>query len=119
MRFHAVLFSIYAKVPMLPVFTTRKIKNLLLDINWNHGYQLECNDKDIPIKLDELILINRFRTLISLHEHLHDKLLVVNRDFFTNNLGNLKRIMNLITCDYSKISFSLDTNVMSIKKHKN
>ena len=112
MRFHAVLFSIYTKVPMLPVFTTRKIKNLLLDINWGHGYELECNEKDIPVNMDELLLINRFRTLVELHEHLREKLLVVNRDLFTNNLGNMKRLMNLITCDYSKVNFSLDTNLI-------
>ena len=115
MRFHAVLFSIYAKVPMLPIFTTRKIKNLLLDVSWTHGYELECNDKDIPVKMDELVLINRFRTLIDLHEHLRDKLLGINRDFFINNLGNMKRLTNLITCDYSKISFSLDTNIIESK----
>jgi hypothetical protein len=46
MRFHATLFSIYTNTPMLPVFTTRKIKNLLLDIDWNFGYELECNEKD-------------------------------------------------------------------------
>lgn len=115
MRFHAVLFSIYAKVPMLPVFTTRKIKNLLLDVSWIHGYELECNDKDIPTSMDELVLINRFRTLIDLHDSLRDKLLVVNRDYFTNNLGHMKRLTNLITCDYSKVNFSLDTNIIDTK----
>ena len=29
MRFHAALFSIYHKVPFLPIFTTRKIKTFL------------------------------------------------------------------------------------------
>lgn len=115
MRFHAVLFSLYTKVPMLPIFTTRKIKNLLLDINWIHGYQLECNEKDIPLRLDDLIVINRFRTAVGLHEHLQEKLLGINRDFFTNNFGNMKVFTQLITNDYSKISFSLDTNVIQTK----
>lgn len=110
MRFHATLFSIYTNVPMLPIFTTRKIKNLLLDVNWLHGYQLDCNEKDIPTHIDEVILINRFRNVISLRQHLSNKLLVINRDFFTNNLHHIKHLMNLITCDYSKISFSLNTN---------
>lgn len=112
MRFHAVLFSIYTKTPLLPLFTTRKIKNLLLDINWCHGYELECDEKDIPLNLDDLLLINRFRTLVGLEEHLQEKLLIVNRDLFTNNLGNMRKLSELITCDYSKIAFCLDTNII-------
>lgn len=115
MRFHSVLFSLYTKTPMLPLFTTRKIKNLLLDISWIHGYELECNADDIPLKLDELLLINRFRTIIDLHEHLREKLLTINRDYFTNNLSNMKTLTNLIETDYSKVQFTLDTNVIQTK----
>ena len=35
MRFHACLFSIYTKTPFLPIYSTRKIKNLLLDTKWS------------------------------------------------------------------------------------
>lgn len=48
MRFHATLFSVYTRVPMIPIFTTKKIKNFLLDIGWTHQYVLDKNAKDIP-----------------------------------------------------------------------
>ena len=112
MRFHAVLFSMYTKTPMLPIFTTRKIKNLLLDITWHHGYELECNSSDIPMCLDELIIINRFRTLVEIQEHLEQRLETTNRDI---NFDNIKQLTDLITCDYSKIIFSLDTNIIDTR----
>jgi len=37
MRFHSVLFSIYNNVPFIPIYTTRKIHNLLLDIGWEYS----------------------------------------------------------------------------------
>ena len=112
MRFHAVLFSMYTTTPMLPVFTTRKIKNTLLDIGWHHGYELDINSDDIPTSLDEIILINRFRTLVELEEHSKNKLETVNRDV---DFNNIKRLTDLITCDYSKIIFNLNTNIISTK----
>jgi len=65
MRYHSVLYSIYYKIPFLPVFTTRKIKNLLTDINWNIGYQMSTNYLDIPTDLNETIMYNRFSVLSS------------------------------------------------------
>lgn len=64
MRFHACLFSLYKRVPFLPVFTTRKIKNFLVDIDWNWGYQLDTNAIDIPIGINEDILTKRFTGLL-------------------------------------------------------
>lgn len=115
MRFHATLFSIYTNVPVLPVFTTRKIKNLLLDINWTHYHKLECNEKDIPTTLDELSLIQIFRNIIDNHTQLSNNLTSVNRDFFTNNFNNTSKIINLISCNYSKSSFTLDINTKDTK----
>ena len=63
MRFHACLFSLYKKVPFLPVFTTRKIKNFLVDIDWNWGYELDTNEIDIPVGIREDILFRRFTGL--------------------------------------------------------
>lgn len=113
MRFHATLFSIYTNTPMLPLFTTRKIKNLLLDIVWNIGYQLECNELDLPLHVNDIILINRFRTLVACHDNLTNKLLQINQNNFSEI--NFKRLSQLISCDYSKINFSLDTNIIKTK----
>jgi polysaccharide pyruvyl transferase WcaK-like protein len=52
MRFHGTLFSIFSEVPMVPIYTTKKIRNVLLDIEWNYEYVLEKNEKDLPISFD-------------------------------------------------------------------
>ena len=66
MRFHGCLFSIYNKVPLIPVYTTKKIKNLLIDINWNNEYILETNSKDIPISIDKDLLLAKIYSLFQL-----------------------------------------------------
>jgi hypothetical protein len=48
MRFHACLFSIYKRIPILQIFTQKKIRNLLLDIQWSDFYELPKNNKDLP-----------------------------------------------------------------------
>ena len=42
----------------IPIYTTRKIHNLLLDIGWGYSYQLPVNEKFIPIDLDEEIMLS-------------------------------------------------------------
>ena len=63
MRFHATLFSVYAGVPMIPIYTTKKIKNFLLDIGWSHEYVLEKNAKDLPVRFDAEQWLTLFDTL--------------------------------------------------------
>jgi hypothetical protein len=66
MRFHATLFSVYTGVPMIPIYTTKKIHNFLLDIDWNPDYEyvLDKNDKDLPIKFDRKLFMIKFNLLI-------------------------------------------------------
>ena len=47
------------------MYTTRKISNLLLDINWQHSYKLECNTIDIPITINYNELLIKFDNLIN------------------------------------------------------
>ena len=56
MRFHACLFSIYNKVPMMPIFTQRKIKNLLLQNNIEFSTQYEILvDRSNPFSRTKLL----------------------------------------------------------------
>ena len=118
MRFHATLFSIYKCVPMLPIFTTRKIKNLLLDINYTYSVELKCNDRDMPIILDTRILISQFAQMVERHELLISELNIANRDIFVKELkplfentvscgtnDTIPSLIDLITKDYAKINF--------------
>jgi len=98
MRFHATLFAIYNNVPFLPIFTTRKVRNLLLDIDWQYGYELYVNAKFIPTDLDTNILWSRFSLLqrvCSTSRHLYEKLQKFNVSLIANtNFDKLTEILN-------------------------
>jgi len=101
MRYHSCLYSIYKNVIMLPIFTTRKIKNLLLDINWNDKYELHTNTNDIPLFMDYYLLINKFNNLIC-HNNLVEKLDNIN-NLIKNNTDGIDIFINIIETDYIKI----------------
>ena len=60
MRFHATLFSVYSGVPMIPIYTTKKIRNFLLDIQWPYENVLEKNNKDLPVRFDKCAWLTTF-----------------------------------------------------------
>ena len=121
MRFHSCLFSIYKKVPIFPLFTTRKVKNLLIDINWIHGYQLETDENDTPIKLDTDILTSRFYLLEKLHERLVLKLGSVVEDFCDDLISSKEYLNDIIknkTIDfYDKIDLKINKIFKKIQKY--
>ena len=73
MRFHATLFSTYMGVPMIPVFTTKKITNFLRDIDWKYGVRMERDSRDLPISLDEEQWFALFRQLVRADAYLSGK----------------------------------------------
>lgn len=91
MKFHACLFASYTSTPFLPVFTTRKVLNFLIDINWKHGYKLDCDSNDLPIKLDINILLNRFSTVVSLYKKLEKKL--HNQIYYTSSASIIQGLI--------------------------
>lgn len=131
MRFHATLFSIYKCIPMLPIFTTRKIKNLLLDINYNYSVQLKCNDRDLPIYLDVKLLISQFAQLVENYSDIKSDINLANRDLFVKELkplfentlvcgtnDNVPSLIDLITKDYAKINSNKKISTADTKIHE-
>ena len=104
MRFHAVLFSIYCNIPFIPIYTTRKIHNLLLELNWDIYYKLETNHIDIPTSLDSEVLINQYNILCDIQNNKHseqdiyNKLLHINiykfDKYFSSSVNHLINILN-------------------------
>ena len=74
MRFHGTLFSLHASVPMIPIYTTKKIRNILLDIEWKHEYVFKKNDKDLPTYFDSKKMMCTF--LDCVREHTTGKMLL-------------------------------------------
>ena len=103
MRFHATLFSIYSSIPILPIFTTRKIENLLLDINYNYFIKLNTNDKDIPISLDISLFNNQLDNIIQNYNIIKENFNEFNRNI-VKEFNVLHTLQDLILHDYSKIS---------------
>jgi len=83
MRFHATLFSTYMGVPMIPIFTTKKITNFLRDIDWKYSVHMEKDRSDLPISLDEEQWFALFRQLVRADAYLSGKnrLLVAIQEF--------------------------------------
>jgi len=73
MRFHACLFALYRQKPFMPLFTSRKVQNLLLDVNWNHGYKMTTNEFGVPIEFDPELAISRFIGLTKSAVHFEKK----------------------------------------------
>jgi hypothetical protein len=69
MRFHATLFSIYKFVPMIPIFTTKKIKNFLKDIEWNIYQKLPTDSNDIPIDINRYEIIKKLNCVLDKKMH--------------------------------------------------
>ena len=86
MRFHAALFSIYHKVPFLPIFTTRKMQNLVDEIKWDFFYKLPLNNKCIPINLDHHQLLQKFKLLQSQNTKILINKIVNRMDNFKNTV---------------------------------
>lgn len=106
MRFHACLFSVYTRTPFLPIFTTRKIRNLLVDCDWMYGYELPVNDIGIPTELDLTILMTRFVGImdsIAKSPLLQHKLARLNEELFGKEFNTtVFRLIDILTVPYPK-----------------
>ena len=105
MRFHACLFSIYKRIPILPIFTQKKIRNLLLDINWQHHYELPKNNKDVPITICQKLLQDKFQHLLVHFHSTREILNITCNDIFETNLQkSVPKLIETIQNNYPKIN---------------
>lgn len=124
MRFHACLFSIYKNIPFFPVFTTRKIRNLLVDIDWMHGYELDTDSNYLPRKLDLNILIDRFSLMLCSINNLKNKLEYINLDIFGKEYNNMYKKLTDVLLEkidrneqlYSKIEEKINNIYNSVQE---
>lgn len=100
MRYHACLFSIYNNVPMLPIYTTRKVHNLLLDIEWADSVKLPTDARDKPTSIDLTILSRTFDQVVKNHQTLKNRLKTVNSRIESNLITfNISKVL-----DYESIN---------------
>lgn len=89
MRYHSALFSIYKKVPMLPLFTTRKIKNLLIDCDYPFSYEIPYDSNDLPTFIDFTKLIKISQEVLGSGQETINLLNKVNNELFGKNLKDV------------------------------
>lgn len=94
MRFHACLFASYTNTPFIPIYTTRKIKNLLNEFSWDYKYELVKNEQDIPLDIDLEHLLYIYKNL-NKNTSVNQKLKDINT--FLNTKFN-ETIYNFIDC---------------------
>jgi hypothetical protein len=86
MRYHAVLFSIYKNVPMIPIYTTRKVKNVLLDCQWPLSYNMPKNEYDVPTCLDINHVICQIDKLVDNYSYYKTLLDQAQQSVFENHM---------------------------------
>ena len=90
-RFHAHVFSAMCNVPMLSVYSSRKVEHLLEELNLtDYGYKMEV-DKELlyPIELNNDVLMSKFQHLVNNRQN-------IIHDLTSYNLINQERIENLM-----------------------
>jgi hypothetical protein len=90
MRFHATLFSLYFSVPIIPIYTTRKVDNLLKEVNWKYSCKLSLNDDSIPTTLNLHELIDKYKLLIKSDEF-------IKKTYYYNINSKLFSLINITT----------------------
>ena len=112
MRFHGTLFSINAAVPMIPIYTTKKIKNILLDIGWTHEYVFEKNEKDLPISFNSKKMMMTF--LDCVRHHTRGKILLKSQfENFKNYYDGEKCILEARIFSPVKVNMITPLNIIN------
>ncbi len=107
MRFHATLFAMNNCVPMIPIFTTRKITNFLKDIKWPIFYNLDDSRFDVDLLLKFVEKIEKTNTvlcefLMTIHKSMNKNFQNIsinsnNTDTMNTDSNTQKRIDNTLT----------------------
>lgn len=109
MRFHGCLFSIHAGIPLIPIYTTKKIKNILLDIDWKYSYVLDKNEKDLPTSFDSEKMMQIFTDFLK--NYSQNKMILAN---ICENFKNEYRAISNSICDELYTDLPEDTSTNTI-----
>ena len=78
-RFHAHMFSLMTHTPVLSVFTTRKVHNILEEFNLlNYGIKMETNEDEVPISVNTESMKYKWKLLTDNYCHYRKDLEVMN-----------------------------------------
>ena len=97
-RFHAHMFSLMTKTPILSIYTTRKVENLITELGAeDYAYRMETHpDHYYPTNVDPNILIKKFSHIEQTYNDYVNKLEILN-NLYINEIKNfINRLDNLL-----------------------
>lgn len=96
-RFHAHMFSVMAQTPVLSIYTTRKVHNILTEFNLlDYSVKMEVDDTDHPLALNPELLVSRWHRLLSNYDHYKKDLEVMNETYCDLTEKMQKQITNIL-----------------------
>lgn len=96
MRFHPCLYSIYSGVPFMPVYSTRKIKNLILDFEWKYFLEMDSNIDKVPTNINPTDLMHMFRTLVDNEIAVKKQLVEINKNIDHSFMKGIAHFIDII-----------------------
>ncbi len=110
MRFHSCLYSFYNIKPFFPIYTTRKIHNLLTDLDWNNfSYKIPTDTNDIPTSINTTVLLDTLCKMLKYdYIELQSKLLKSYNEYLSDYKKSITYVKNI----FSKPSKNKNLNKM-------
>ena len=112
-RFHAHVFSAICNVPMLSIYSSRKVEHLLDELNLlEYGYKMEVNSEWLyPIELDNETLMQKFNHVVKNYDTIKNELISFNA-LNKQKLDNLEVVLgNLL---YYPIKYHESTEIHTL-----
>jgi hypothetical protein len=118
MRFHPILFSIYNKVPVIPLITTRKCKNLMRDLQYSDFIEIS---KEHELDITELTkIIKRVEeNLVDLQNKMENAIMenMVIFNNISNSINELLSINNLQNISIENINNTVSSTIKKLEEY--
>jgi len=93
-RFHSHIFSLISKVPILSIYTTRKVQNFLDELGVTEfSYKMKTDEQEFPVELDDEVLLEKFN---SIENNYNNYLIKINNlhELYRNKISEFKTVLN-------------------------
>jgi hypothetical protein len=119
-RFHAHMFSLMCNVPIVSIYSSRKVGHLLEELNMLElGYKLDVDEQYLyPVSLDIDVLMRKFETIINYYDKIKNKFAIYN-ELSISRMNLFENVLkNLIFYDIQSLGSDEEINASSLTKSK-
>lgn len=102
-RFHAHMFSFMAGTPVLSVYTTRKVDNLLHEFHFeDYSIKMDTDEQDFPVNVDTALMQQKWSKLNKNYDLLCNDIQVMN-ELYTDKIKEFENLLvNLLYYQFKK-----------------